>query len=100
VSEYLALIDTSQTHSRNVHQRFYVKKRRALEEASTIPIAYKKITPACPELENLAATTKYNDLAAVVVAAAAVDPFDDMSNSPIVSGCRRPNCNCESESRR
>jgi hypothetical protein len=90
MSEYLALIETSQTHSRNVHQRFYVKKRRALEDASTIPIAYKKITPACPELENIASTTKYDDLAAAVVAAAAaaaaapaVDPFDGISNSPI-----------------
>jgi hypothetical protein len=33
-----------------------------LEDASTIPIACKKITPACPELENIAATTNYDDL--------------------------------------
>lgn len=73
--EYLALIETSQTHSRNVHQRFYVKKRRVLEDALAIPEAYEKITPRCP-IQNVEAT-KYDQLIQQQLAMnEAVDPCE------------------------
>jgi hypothetical protein len=79
----LALIETSQTHSRKVHERFYVKKRRAIQDALRIPEAYKKITPSCPLLENIQAT-KYDELIEQQLAAGAVDPCDvETSSSPI-----------------
>lgn len=45
--EYSALVETSQTHNMSVHQKFYVKKRRVCQDATTIPLAYNKVVPEC-----------------------------------------------------
>lgn len=86
-SEYLALIESSQTHSRNVHQRFYVKKRRILQDAIAIPEAYGKITPSCP-IQNLE-ETKYDQLLeqqlAAPAIAEAVDPCNVNETSSLIS---------------
>lgn len=57
--EYSALVETSQTHRRTVHHEFYVKKRKALEDARTIPNALSKISPN--PMENLE-SSRYDEI--------------------------------------
>jgi hypothetical protein len=74
--EYSALIETSQTHSQRVHHKFYVKKRRVVQDALTIPAAYEKITPPCPLLSI--ETNKYEELRENQLSA--VDPLDPLTS--------------------
>ena len=58
--EYTALVETSQTHNRSVHHQFYVKKRKAVDDAARIPPAFAKITPNNPL--KVINTEKYEEL--------------------------------------
>lgn len=58
--EYTALVETSQTHNRSVHHQYYVKKRKAVDDAVRIPPAFAKITPNNPL--KVINTDKYEDL--------------------------------------
>lgn len=56
-------METSQTHSRTVHHAYYAKKRRVVEDATTIPEAFERITPSNPMMNVEAeATSRYEDI--------------------------------------
>lgn len=56
-------METSQTHSRTVHHAYYAKKRRVVEDATTIPEAFERITTSHPMMNVEAdATSRYEDI--------------------------------------
>lgn len=67
--EYTALVETSQTHRRSVHHEYYVKKKRILEDAEIIPIAYEKVMEGCPTLEI--DPNRYDE----IISESAIDPL-------------------------
>lgn len=76
--EYNALVETSQTHHRSVHHQYYVKKRRVVEDAATIPIAFERITPQNPLLHI--DTSRYEEIDASIQLDLNLDNANDNNN--------------------
>jgi hypothetical protein len=61
-TEYSALVETSQTHHRSVHQMYYVKKRRVVEDAVVIPEAISRITTNPMVNFEIDASNRYEEI--------------------------------------